>query len=156
MTFSMLFGFWLIVTERLHWDSILVGIIVCAFVTQFNRDLLVSGKDFPRLTFRRARILLRHALQMILEVVKANIQVVRIVLSPNLQFNQGLVIFTPQLTYEWNEVLFGNSITLTPGTLTLDIERDVYTVHILEMTNADSLVGWAIQDNLRKLEEDSP
>ena len=120
----------------------------------YNRDILISTSDFPRITWARLRTLLRHAGQMLVEVLKANIQVVRIVLSPRMKFDQGLVIFTPKLTYEWNEVLFGNSITLTPGTLTLDIEKDVYTVHILDMANADSLVGWSIQDNLRELEVD--
>lgn len=152
LSFTILFTFWLIITERLEWDSLVTGVIVCAFVTFYNRDILISTSDFPRITFGRIRTLFRHAIQMLVEIWKANIQVVRIVLSRSLDFDQGLVIFTPKLTYEWNEVLFGNSITLTPGTLTLDIEEDVYTVHILDMANADSLVGWNIQDNLRRLE----
>lgn len=153
-TFAALLAFWLIITESTHADSVIVGVFICAFITWYNRDIIMSEKDFPPITARRIAILLHHAGQMLIEVLKANIQVVRIVLSPKLDFDQGLVIFTPQLSYQWNEVLFGNSITLTPGTLTLDIEADVYTVHILDMANADSLVGWSIQDNLRRLEEE--
>ncbi len=152
--FGMLFIFWMVVTESLEWDSLLVGALVCLAVAWLNRDIMIQPADFPRLTRRRVRILLAHFAQLLVEVVKANIQVVRIVLSRHMEFDQGLVIFTPHLKYEWVEVLFANSITMTPGTVTVDLEEDVYTVHILDMVNADSLVSWNIQDRLRSLEED--
>ena len=154
LMFSLLFGFWMIIIESLHWDGLLVGFAVCTLVVWFNNDILVKKNEFPPLTLRRIKILVMHAGFMLVEIVKANIQVVQIVLSPTLKFNQGLVIFTPKLQYEWNEVLFANSITLTPGTLTLEIDHDTYTVHVLDMSKADSLVSWKIQDNLRALEDE--
>lgn len=154
LAFLVLFGFWLIITESVAWDSMLIGAALAMLIVYWNRDILVKEDEFPAITPKRLVLLFRHLIQMIIEMVKANIQVVQIVLSPKMEFNQGLVIFTPKLRYSWNEVLFANSITLTPGTLTLDLEKDVYTVHLLEMSNADSLVSWNIQDNLRRLEEE--
>lgn len=154
LMFSLLFSFWLIITESVDWDGLVVGFAVCTLVVWFNHDILVKKNEFPPLTFKRIWILIAHGGLMLIEIVKANIQVVQIVLSPTLKFDQGLVIFTPKLQYEWNEVLFANSITLTPGTLTVEVEHDVYTVHVLDMRNADSLVSWKIQENLRSLEEE--
>ncbi len=155
LAFVLLFGFWLLITESLALDNLLLGIAFVTLIVYWNRDILVRKGEFPPITIKRVRILVVHGLQMLLEILKANVQVVAIVLSPSLDFNQGLVIFTPKFKYEWNEVLFANSITLTPGTLTLDLEEDVYTVHLLDMRNADSLVGWKIQENLRRLEDES-
>lgn len=154
INFFLLFFFWMIITESTDLDSILVGIGLCLLVVWFNRDIMVKEQEFPPLTWRRFRILCSHGIRMVIEVIKANVQVVQIVLNPTLKFNQGLVIFTPKLRYEWNEVLFANSITLTPGTLTLEVEHDVYTVHVLDMRHADALVSWNIQDNLLLLEEE--
>lgn len=154
LLFGMLFIFWIIITDSLEWDSLLIGALISFGAAWLNRDIMVRHRDFPRLTRRRVRILLAHFAQLIVEVIKANIQVVRIVLSRRMEFDQGLVIFTPRLKHEWIEVLFANSITMTPGTVTVDLEEDVYTVHILDMINADSLVSWNIQDRLRSLEED--
>lgn len=154
LPFAVLLAFWLIITENLYWDSIVTGVVVCLVVVRFNRDIMVNTSDLPALNLRRARILLAHFGQMLVEVIKANVQVVRIVLSRNMEFEQGLVIFSPKLSHEWIEVLFANSITLTPGTLTLDLEDDVYTVHILDMGNADSLVSWSIRENLERLEDE--
>lgn len=154
VAFCVLLLFWIVITESLKWDNLMVGTAICLLVMWFNRDISVKGTDFPRITLRRLRILLLHFMRMIGEVVKANIQVVKIVLSPTVKYYPGLVIFTPKIRYDWNKVIFANSISLTPGTFTLDIDENIFVVHLLDMKNAHSLVSWYIQHNLRLLEEE--
>jgi multicomponent Na+:H+ antiporter subunit E len=155
--FTVLFLFWLIITESLALDSLVLGGIFCVLIIRFNKDLLPNEKEFPVFNRRRLKILLKHIGLMIVEIIRANISVLKIVLSPGMEekIHQGLVVFSPDLKYEWNEVLFANSINLTPGTLTLELEKDVYTVHTIDIRSAESLVSWKILDNLRQLEEGS-
>src|SRR5690554_173463 len=112
LAFLFLFGFWLVITESLVGDSVVVGLALSWLIVLYNRDIMVRSGEFPAFTVRRARILLKHTAQLLVEIVKANIQVAKIVLSPRLELDQGVVIFTPKLRYSWNKVLLANSITL--------------------------------------------
>ncbi len=72
---------------------------------------------------------------LILEIVKSNTSVIRLLLSRNLNLNQKFVdIKFPQKS-EVGKVVFANSITLTPGTVTVEIDKEKFLVHAL---NADA------------------
>lgn len=76
---------------------------------------------------------------LFLEIVKANIAVVKAVLSPDMAVSPTLTrIPTPQKT-DIGRVMFANSITLTPGTVSVDVQDDHILVHALlsEMSNPD-------------------
>jgi len=90
------------------------------------------------------------------EIVKANIAVVRAVLSPDMSVSPTLTrIPTPQKT-DIGRVMFANSITLTPGTVSVDVQDDHILVHALlsEMSNPDDFAemsersAWAIGENV--------
>lgn len=154
VAFIILSLFWVIITRSFAYDNLLVGAAVSLLVIYFNRDIAVTNQEFPKLNWRRFKILVLHAWRMIGEVIKANIEVVKIVLSPSKKYDPGLVVFKPKIRHQWNQVIFANSISLTPGTFVLDIEDNIFTVHLLDIKNANSLVGWYIQHDLRLLEED--
>ena len=69
---------------------------------------------------------------LILEIVKANLQVVKIIITDK-EFNNQKVfkVKCTQFT-DVAQVLFANSITLTPGTITIETEKDYLLVHALD------------------------
>jgi len=78
---------------------------------------------------------------LFVEIVKANIAVVRAVLSPNMAVSPTLTrIPTPQKT-DIGRVVFANSITLTPGTVSVDVQDDHILVHALLSEIHESLHG---------------
>ena len=90
------------------------------------------------------------------EIIKANIAVVKAVMSPNLAVSPTLFrIPTPQKT-DIGKVMFANSITLTPGTVSVDIQDDHILVHALlsEMSNPADFAemaersAWAIGEDI--------
>ena len=90
------------------------------------------------------------------EIIKANLAVVRAVLSPGLNVSPTLVrIPTPQNT-DIGKVMFANSITLTPGTVSVDVQDDHILVHALlsEMSDPADFVdmaersAWAIGEDI--------
>lgn len=120
-----------------------------------NSDLFWKRTDLPRFNLRRTWIVIQLIGILIIEVIKANIDVLKIVLSPKIECRQGVVIFCPTLEHKWLRVMLANFITLTPGTMTLDVKDDCFTVHLLDMSSADSVIGWHIADKLASLEDES-
>jgi multicomponent Na+:H+ antiporter subunit E len=152
--FLALFTFWIVISERWQWDSLLVGAICSATVIALNSDLFWGKKDLPRFTLRRTWIMIQLIGILLVEVVKANIDVLKIVLGPKIECRQGVVVYCPTLKHKWLRVLLANFITLTPGTMTLDVEGDCFTVHLLDRRSADSVAKWSIAEKLRRLEEE--
>jgi multicomponent Na+:H+ antiporter subunit E len=85
------------------------------------------------------------------EIIKANIQVAIAVLSPANNVKPGIVAVPTELETEWGIMLLANSITLTPGTITLDVSKNkkVLYVHCLALENPESFVQ-SIKDVFEK------
>lgn len=87
------------------------------------------------------------------EIVKSNLDVARIVLTPSLPISPTLVEIEAQPTSEFGRVLLGNSITLTPGTVTLDIYDDRLLVHALTEQGAATLKEGVMNGRVARLGE---
>ena len=78
------------------------------------------------------------------EVALANLQVVRLILSPRPALSPSVFRVGTRQTSELGKVVLGNSITLTPGTVTIDIEGDVLLVHALTEASAEDVRAGSI------------
>lgn len=76
---------------------------------------------------------------LILEILKANIGVMRLILSPQYEVEPKLVRFRTDLKTDIARVILANSITLTPGTITVTLEGDEYVVHCLDASMAEGM-----------------
>lgn len=86
------------------------------------------------------------------EIVVASLQVTRIVLSPQMRISPKIVQVKSKSKGEVRHVIFGNSITLTPGTLTTDLdEAGLITVHALTAEGADGVVNGDMNDRVAAL-----
>jgi multicomponent Na+:H+ antiporter subunit E len=77
---------------------------------------------------------------LFVEAVKSNLHVARIVLSPRLRISPTTVQIQAISKTPVGQVLLANSITLTPGTVTLDVDEGVLTVHCLTREGAEELL----------------
>ena len=79
------------------------------------------------------------------EIVKANVQVVKAVLSPDMEISPTMVKVPSNPKTEIGKTMFGNSITLTPGTVTVEMSEDEILVHALltEMSDVDGFAEMA-------------
>lgn len=75
------------------------------------------------------------------EIFKANIDVAKIVLSPTMPLSPRVVRVKATQKTDLGLVIFANSITLTPGTVTIDIEGDEMIVHALSQELADGVLN---------------
>lgn len=86
------------------------------------------------------------------EIARANWQVIRIVLSPSLPVHPVMVKVRCRQRTDLGRVVYGNSITLTPGTLTVDVHDDQLTVHALTREGAAQLETGEMDVRVARLE----
>jgi multicomponent Na+:H+ antiporter subunit E len=87
------------------------------------------------------------------EIFKANIDVAKIVLSPKMPISPRVVRVKATQKTDLGLVIFANSITLTPGTVTIDIEGDEMIVHALSQELADGVLNGDMDGRVTALEE---
>jgi len=126
-----LFLFWLFLTFTLDLISFVVGIIVVVGVLWFNRDLMIDSSEADFYSLKGAYKLIRFFIILIKEIIIANIQVAKIVLDPKMPIQPSFFEYPMKLKKSMNQVIYANAITLTPGTLTVDMNEDVFIIHAL-------------------------
>ncbi|MCF6356926.1 MAG: Na+/H+ antiporter subunit E [Draconibacterium sp.] len=67
------------------------------------------------------------------ELIKSNFDVARRVLTPSLPINPGIVKFKTKLPTDFAKMVLANCITLTPGTLTIDVIDDTFYIHWIDV-----------------------
>ena len=87
-----------------------------------------------------------------LEIVKSNIDVARRILDPALPIGPTLVRVPCSQHTDLGRVIFANSITLTPGTVSIDLDGTHVTVHALTAEGAESLAGGEMDARVTALE----
>lgn len=152
-TTVLLLTFWILITWNLHPDSLAFGIAVCVFVVWFCRDMLIFEEERPKIIPRNLFRLLVYSVNLLVEIIQANIQVAKIVLNPKMPISPTLVEFKTNVKSDFTKVVLANSITLTPGTLTIDLEGDVFLIHCLTRDNALTVVDWHMATRLLEMEE---
>jgi multicomponent Na+:H+ antiporter subunit E len=65
-------------------------------------------------------------------LILSNIQISKRILRPDMKLSPAIVAVKTNLESDWKKLLLANSITLTPGTLTLDIKDDILFIHVIE------------------------
>ena len=125
----VMFLFWLGLTASLDWQELVVGVIV-ALVTSWASLQISPDDPGKRLTFKNWLLFIPVVL---IEIVKANIHIAKLVLSPKMNINPGMVKIPTKLTSPRKKWFLAEAITLTPGTVTVDILDDHLIVHWIDI-----------------------
>ena len=120
--FVLLFIFWIILSSKITLVQLIVGFFSSFLVIFYNYDLIFNDAETTKLTFKFVGRLCYLLLIVLVEIFKSNIHVMMIVLSPKMKINPGFKRIKQPLKKEFNQALFANAITLTPGTLTVDMD----------------------------------
>lgn len=88
-------------------------------------------------------------------IVVANIDVIRRILSPGLPISPTVVRLKSELSTDLHNVIYANSITLTPGTISIGVDDNVIEVHALTEAGARELEEGEMHNRLKRLETDT-
>lgn len=146
------FVIWLTVNGRITTETVIVGAIVSAALHLLSRSF-PSARPLPFFSvLHHIPGGLFYLLLLLVEIVKANLQVIRLVLSPVIEVEPCLVRFRTDLRTEAARVALANSITLTPGTLTVSLKGNNLLIHALDRGMARGLDESALVRQLRRME----
>jgi multicomponent Na+:H+ antiporter subunit E len=134
--FAVLMLFWIMLNGSLAGDVLIVGALASAAIALFYRDAL-SFLGEARYTPAALIAAIGYLLFFLKELVKSNLRLAAAVLSPSLPVRPGFVKVRTKLQSRMGRLLLANSITLTPGTLTVELEDEWLYVHWVMMETAD-------------------
>lgn len=145
---GLLLLFWIILSEKLNVEVLMIGIVISALVYFPNRHFFPSGG----LKIRKLPLYALYLLLLLKEIVLANISVAGIVMSPKMNISPCIVRLKTQLKSNLHRVILANSITLTPGTLTVQLTEDELIVHCLIKGYIPDLIHSKFEKLLLKIE----
>lgn len=141
-----LFLFWVILSGKFEMKYLTIGLVSAVVIAIITRPLLVIPCEESEVYNCRSVFdlpwfkLAAYFPWLIIQIIVANIQVAMIILHPKLPIDPSIVVFRKKLPNPVAHLTLANSITLTPGTVTVDIDNDKYYVHALSREAAESLV----------------
>ncbi len=150
-TMIVCYIFWLLITGQIisiftgeaSIEVLIAGIVVSFLVALFSCRFFIHEKAFYLFNPLRFLTFLFYSFIIFFwELLKANWDVAKRALSPKLPINPGIVKIPTELKSEYGLSMLANSITLTPGTITMDIAEDEkgkcwYYIHWIDVASQD-------------------
>ncbi len=165
-TFLLCFVFWMLLTGEItaiwdgvgqgEWEILIAGALVSLLVAVFSARFFIHESPFYLLRPDRLLLLVFYCLIIFpAALIKANLDMAFRSLAPGKHIRPGIVKIPSALKSEYGQSMLANSITLTPGTITLDVVEEngeaYYYVHWINVTETESgKAGEAIKGGLEK------
>ena len=150
--FFLIFAVWLILNGKVTVEICLFGVGISAALIFFMCRFMDYSLRKEWLLFRLSPLLIRYFWVLVKEIVKANVSVLKIIFSPELQPEPGFVYFDTDFSTGMAKMLLANSITLTPGTITVSVEGDRFCVHCLDQELAEGVEDSVFVELLKEME----
>ena len=135
------FSLWLIFNGRITFEIIVIGILISFLLDNFIRKVMKINLTFSGL-LKFLKILPEvfvYFVVLVIEIIRANFSISKLALAPNIDVEPCLIKFRTSLKTEAARVAFANSITLTPGTITISLEGNEFLIHTLNRELASGL-----------------
>ena len=151
VTFVIMLGVWIVLSGKFDAFHLSLGVVSCAIVGYISSDLLFSSPHVGNLLQEWFRFVL-YIPWLIVEIFKAGFHVTYLVFHPRMMdlIDPRIIKFRSKLESDLSLVTFANSITLTPGTITVYVSIDGdFKVHAIDAASGDPLPG-EMEDRIAK------
>lgn len=137
ITTGLILGFWMLLSGHFKPLLISLGVISSLLVIWLSyRMRIIDREGYPVEKIPR---LLLYQLFLIKEIIKSNIDVIFRILKPGKTISPTVIKLPTRQVSDLSKVIYANSITLTPGTVTMEITDEEITVHALSEDAAQDL-----------------
>ncbi len=146
----VLFIVWLLLSG--HYTALILsfGVASCIFTVAVSMRMdVIDHEGHPIHLGWRA---LLYWPWLLWQIIVANIDVAKLILMPSLPISPNIIIVNAEQKTELGKVIYANSITLTPGTVSLEIEGSQIVVHALTQSAADDIAGGAMNRKVTRME----
>lgn len=139
-TIVALFLIWLILAASYDLVHLVLGVIAAVVVVWLNP--VAANSPFRNVSWWG---LVGYMPWLFVRVLKSGLHVTRLILSPSLPIQPQLIEYPTELESEGEVVILGNSITLTPGTITVEVSADELLVHAIDDESGRDLKEGALE-----------
>lgn len=152
-TFIILFGFWIFLSGMFDLFHLSLGIISCALVSLISGDLFFSQKSVNKSHLIQIFRFIRYLPWLLYQIILANLHVAFLVLHPKMLslIDPHIIRFKMKLKSDLSLTTLANSITLTPGTITVLIHEGHFYVHSLDQKVADDLLTGEMEERVARI-----
>ncbi len=131
---------WIIANGTLAYDTLLTGVVITAAIA-FAFAAFSRVYSVIRWSPKVIAYYLMYLAVFLIELTKANFNVMRLVFSPRITIEPGIVEIKTRLKSPIGRLALANSITLTPGTLVVDIKGDSLFIHWINIGETDPVAA---------------
>ena len=146
---TALFVLWVMLSASLEWVHLVLGLILSFAVAWIN-----SGHSPFVPKFRLWGSILLYLPWLFTKIVQSSIHLTKLILHPALPIEPRLIHVQTKLGHHAAVVLLGNSITLTPGTITAEVERNKLIVHAMDEVSGEDIVNGRLESKIAEVFKD--
>lgn len=151
--FILFFFVWVIFNGQLTAEIAAFGVVIAGVMYLFLCKFFSYSPRYDLFFLKKFPLLMKYFFTLVWEILKANLVVFKMIYSAKYELEPAVVHFKTNLRSTFARVLLANSITLTPGTITVALTEDEYTVHCLDKELAEGISSSVFVKLLEKIEE---
>ncbi|MGQ9532177.1 MAG: Na+/H+ antiporter subunit E [Desulfotomaculales bacterium] len=152
LTAVTMFSFWILLSGHFDPLLLLLGVVSSLLVARWSHDLLLSEVNVQR-GARRIWRFIKYCPWLLWQIVLANLNLLYLTLHPKMPISPRVITFDSGLKTEVAIVILANSITLTPGTVTVEGTREEFVVHAIDSASAEGLLKGVMQARVKHIED---
>lgn len=150
--YLIFFLIWIIFNGQFTLEIAAFGVVIAGGIYWFICKFLNYNPKMDIILARKLFQLLHYLFVLIIEIIKANFTVVKMIMSSRYELEPVVIKFRTNLRTKPARILLANSITLTPGTITVSLSNDEYMVHCLDKSLAQGIDSSIFVELLEKME----
>jgi len=150
--YILFFLLWVMFNGQLTLEIAIFGLVIAAAMYFFVCKFMDYSIKKDIVILKETGYILQYIGLLLWEIVKANMATIRFIMSIKHKNEPVLVSFKTTLKTQTAKTILANSITLTPGTITVSLEEDEYVVHCLDKSFSEGLSDSSFVKLLTKME----
>lgn len=151
ITTIVMFAFWILLSGEFTFILITSGVVASLITAYLSHDIFIGKADLKTETGRVFKFIV-YIPWLLWEIILANVEIAYLVLSPKPLVDPQIVRFKNDLKTDLGIVTLAHSITLTPGTVTVDANREEFVIHAIWQKSAEGIISGEMQRKVKKIE----
>lgn len=132
LLFLILLGIWLVLTFPFSVQELVIGVIFAGIIVFLCSMCIAPAIDF-NITIKGILYIIPYLFVFFFELIKSNFDIALRVIQPEIPLNPGIVRVKTTLKSSLGRMILANSITLTPGTLTVETDGEIFYIHCIDV-----------------------
>ncbi len=151
--FVLYFLLWIVYNGKFTLEIGIFGLIIAGVLFAFSCKFMDYSVQKELSNYKKIFQLIGYVFLLVWEILKANMGVIHMILTEEEEIAPVLVSFRTDLKTTTGKAFLANAITLTPGTITVLLEDNKFTVHCLDESMAEGLDDSPFAERLKKMEK---